>query len=323
MATKILVTGGSGFIGTRLVARLVDAGNRVSILDRVMSDAFPDRTTIGDVRDAEALSAACKGVEIIYNLAAEHRDDVTPQSLYYDVNVGGARNICAAAEDHGVKLIIFTSSVAVYGTGEAELDEASHINPLNEYGRTKWLAEEVQRQWLAAGPGRALIVVRPTAIFGPGNRGNVYNLINQIRRKSFVMVGAGKNRKSIGYVENVADFLVHVLTFQGGEHVYNYADKPDLDMNELTELVRSGLGRKESALPHLPYGLAVLAGNCFDLFAVATGRKLPISRARVEKFCANTRISSKKALNSGFQPRHRLKDALRATIEAEFGNEAR
>jgi len=87
---KVLVTGGSGFIGARLVAALLDAGHTVTIYDKRQSELFPDLNIVADVRDKLALASACKGMDVIYHLAAEHADNVRPPTLYYDVNVKGA-----------------------------------------------------------------------------------------------------------------------------------------------------------------------------------------------------------------------------------------
>ena len=102
MSAQVTVIGGSGFIGTRLVRRLREAGHSVTIVDKAKSPAYPELVRIADVRDPAALREACRGSEVIYNLAAEHRDDVRPLSLYDEVNVGGATNTCEAARELGV-----------------------------------------------------------------------------------------------------------------------------------------------------------------------------------------------------------------------------
>jgi nucleoside-diphosphate-sugar epimerase len=196
-----------------------------------------------DIRDVESVRRVCQGRDFILNLAAQHRDDVTPISLYHEVNVEGSRNVCRVAEEEGIDRILFTSSAAIYGFPEGEVGEESPARPFNEYGRTKWAAEGVYREWLARDPDRrSLTIVRPTVVFGEGNRGNVFNLLNQVASRRFVMVGDGRNRKSMAYVENVAGFLEHCVGLGPGEHLYNYVDKPDLDMNALVGLVRGHLG---------------------------------------------------------------------------------
>jgi len=95
---NILVTGGSGFIGTNLVSDLLEQGHKVSIYDKRKSETYPDLCIVADVRDKEKLANSMHGIDAVYHLAAEHRDDVRPVSLYYDVNVGGAENIAYGLE---------------------------------------------------------------------------------------------------------------------------------------------------------------------------------------------------------------------------------
>ena len=170
--------------------------------------------TIADVEELDRASGLEYSSTLI-NLAAVHRDDIKPLSRYFDVNVKGAEKVCAAATKHDVRQIIFTSSVAIYGFAAPNTDESGEPNPFNEYGRTKYLAEQVYFRWQQEQPEeRSLVVVRPTVIFGPGNRGNVYNLLRQIADRRFLMVGTGVNVKSMAYVENVAAFLGGVISFR-------------------------------------------------------------------------------------------------------------
>jgi GlcNAc-P-P-Und epimerase len=317
------VIGGSGFIGSALVRALQQAGHEVRIIDRAPSRAYPDAWIEADVRDREALRRACQGCDVLYNLAAEHRDDIRPVELYHQVNVLGALHTCEVAEQLGIARLIFTSTVAVYGMQEGEADETAATRPFNEYGRTKLEAEQVFRAWAERREGRSLTIVRPTVVFGPDNRGNVYTLLEQIARGRSVVVGDGRNRKSMAYVENVAGVLVHALTFGPGVHVFNYADKPDLDMNELTALARAALGDRRARTLRIPYVLGLGAGVVADLAARLTGRRFPVSAIRVRKYRAHTQFASARLLATGFVPRHDLRDALIATIRHEFGSPER
>jgi nucleoside-diphosphate-sugar epimerase len=315
---RINVIGGSGFIGTRLVARLISNGfTDVSIIDKAMSQRFPERTRIADVRDEIALEAAIDAGAVIINLAAEHRDDVTPISLYEEVNVNGARNICAIADRKTCERIIFTSTVAVYGAAELGTGEDGRIAPFNEYGRTKHAAEAVFKAWQAAAPQRALTIVRPTVVFGEQNRGNVYNLLRQIASGRFLMIGSGRNRKSLAYVENVAAFLESRLESPPGAEVFNYIDKPDFDMNSLVANVYGLLGRPYRGWLRLPYPVGYAIGLAFDLAAKLSARKFPISAIRVRKFCLNS-VYRTRIEGTGFKPPVPLEDAIRRTVTYEF-----
>jgi len=316
---EISVIGGSGFIGTRLCSRLErTVGASFHIVDKSSSLTFGPQTRIADVRSAEALRAAVADGSVIVNLAAEHRDDVSPRSLYDDVNVQGARNICTVAREKQVRCIVFTSSVAVYGFAPLGTDESGTINTFNDYGRTKYEAEQVLRAWQGEAPDtRTLVIVRPTVVFGENNRGNVYNLLRQIAIGRFVMIGDGMNRKSMAYVENVAAFLQHSLTAPPGVHVFNYVDKPDFTMNELVAQVSNLLGRPNTSRVRLPVAAGLLIGSCFDAVARVSGRKFPISAVRVRKFCANS-VYGSAAFNAGFTPPVPMEQALERTVRHEF-----
>lgn len=206
-----------------------------------------------DVEDADSLDSISAAHTII-NLAAVHRDDVRPLNRYDDVNVQGAKNVCEAASKQGINKIIFTSSFAIYGFAPADTDESGRPNDFNEYGCTKYFAEQVYKAWQAEDPvSRNLVIVRPTVIFGEGNRGNVYNLLRQIASRWSVMFGDGANRKSMAYVENVVAFIEYSLSFKPGLHIYNYIDKPDFGMNTLVSEARKTLFGKNNVGLRLPH----------------------------------------------------------------------
>ena len=313
------IIGGSGFIGSRLAKRLLQRdGLKLRLVDKAPSKAFPDLVTLGDVRSIKDMQRTITDGAVIVNLAAEHRDDVRPLSLYDDVNVGGARNICAVAREKGIKTIIFTSTVAVYGFAPVGTDESGAISPFNDYGRTKYEAEKIFITWQAEKPDeRTLIVLRPTVVFGEQNRGNVYNLLRQIASGRFVMVGDGENRKSMAYVENVAAFIEYCLDFNPGVHVYNFIDKPDFTMNMLVATVNRMLGRSEKIGFRLPYMVGYLIGKSFDFIAIVMQKSLAISSIRVKKFCSDSVYNTAIDL-VGFKSPVPLDQAIESTVRYEF-----
>jgi nucleoside-diphosphate-sugar epimerase len=316
---KINVIGGSGFIGTRLVRRL--RSNKqvsVQITDKAPSKAHPDLVTLVDVCSIEQLRSSISNDSVIVNLAAEHRDDVRPLSLYEEVNVGGAKNICTVARERHVNTIIFTSTVAVYGFAPIGTGESGNITPFNDYGRTKYEAELVFKSWQAEAPTeRNLVIIRPTVVFGEQNRGNVYNLLRQIAAGKFVMVGNGENRKSMAYVENVAAFIEYAMSFKPGIHIYNFIDKPDFTMNSLVANVNRILGQPEKISLRLPFSIGYAIGKGFDLVAALTGKRFAISSIRVKKFCANS-IYNTSIEQTGFVTPVPLEQALAKTVRYEF-----
>lgn len=314
----VCIVGGSGFIGTRLSHRLTKTSQQFNIVDKTPSKAFPGRVQLADVRSLNALRQTIPDNSSLVYLAAEHRDDVRPLSLYDEVNVGGARNLCTVAQEKNIRTIVFTSTVAVYGFAPIGTDESGKIAPSNDYGRTKYEAEQVFKAWQAEAPSeRTLVIIRPTVVFGEQNRGNVYNLLRQVASGRFVMVGKGENRKSMAYVENVVAFIEYSLSFKPGVHVYNFTDKPDFSTNELVGTVKRILGHSEQIGIRLPYTLGYTIGKGFDLVAFITGKRLSISAVRVKKFCANSVFNT--AINeTGFVPPVPLAQALEQTVRHEF-----
>jgi GlcNAc-P-P-Und epimerase len=314
----ISVIGGSGFIGSRFCHRLKLASISFCIIDKVISNSFPDFSIISDVRSVDALRKSISNGDVLVNLAAEHRDDVRPLSLYDDVNVQGAKNICTVAREKSVKSIIFTSSVAVYGFAPIGTDESGVIAPFNDYGRTKHEAELIYMAWQAEEPNvRSLVIIRPTVVFGEQNRGNVYNLLRQIASGRFFMVGSGANRKSIAYVENVAAFLEHCLNFKAGVYIYNFVDKPDFTMNGLVSIVNRILGKSNNFNFRLPYFLGIIIGRSFDIVGLITGRRFSISSIRIKKFCSNS-VYNTAIGETGFTSPIPLEHALAQTVRHEF-----
>ena len=313
----VLVIGGSGFVGTFLIKELNTY--KVVNIDKNRSPFFEDITTNGDIRNLDEIKIP-KGTKSLVLLAAEHRDDVSPTSLYYDVNVQGTRNVLRAMDNAGVKSIIFTSSVAIYGLNKINPDENHPEDPFNHYGKSKWKAELVIKEWYENDPThKSVTILRPTVIFGERNRGNVYNLLKQISSGKFMMIGKGQNKKSMAYVGNIVALIKDRLEKKElGYHVFNYADKPDFSMVELTQTIEEKMKIKLSSIK-IPYLLGMMGGYGFDFISVLSGKKFSISSVRVQKFCATTQFDASK-VRSVFKSPYTLEEGLNKTLEHEFIN---
>lgn len=313
----IQVIGGSGFVGSFLLQELKDF--KVCNLDKNTSPFFNEITTIGDIRKKEDLIFS-KEVSSVVLLAAEHRDDVSPTSLYYDVNVEGTRNVLEAMDKSGLKNLIFTSSVAIYGLNKDNPDEDHDQDPFNHYGKSKWEAELLIKEWYENdSTNKSVTILRPTVIFGERNRGNVYNLLKQISSGKFIMIGKGKNKKSMAYVGNIVALIKNRLEKNEiGYNVFNYADKPDFSMTELTQLIEKKINIK---LPkqRIPFWIGMSAGYGFDLISLLLQKNLSVSSVRIKKFCATTKFDASKVHNI-FKAPYSLREGLDKTLEHEFIN---
>lgn len=313
----ISIIGGAGFIGTHLCQLLRARGIAFEIVDTKPSVLFPRESRIADVTDLASLRDAVRGKEILH-LAGLHRDDVDDPDAYMRVNLGGTRNVCTVARERGITRILFGSSVAVYGAAAPGTDESARPEPTGPYGRSKLAAEGVLRDWAAEDAARKLLILRPTVVFGPGNRGNVHRLFEQIARRNFIMIGAGRNRKSMAYIGNVAAFLAELIARPDAEGTINYADAPDMDMATLVHHACIALTGRPRPWLWLPAWLGLALGVAADGLSALTGRRFPISADRVRKFRASTSFSSNAALRMAFVPPYSLEDGLARTFAAEF-----
>ena len=308
----IAIIGAAGFIGSKL-RKSLEQDNIVASYFDIEVGTSDSRCQHMDVEDTQTLEKL-NGTDILLNLAAVHADNIKPKSKYYDVNVTGAENVCDIARKFNIKKIIFTSSVAIYGFSPPNTGENGKPNFFNEYGRTKYLAEQVYVNWQKEDPkARTLCIIRPTVVFGEDNEGNVNRLIQQILNKKFIMFGSGHNVKSMAYVGNIVEFLKFSLKIEGGSHVYNYVDKPDLTMNELISLIRTiGLGEKKAIL-RLPLWFGLLATRLIDVISGLSHVQFNISYIRMRKFSQTTQFNSS-IKSIGFVQPHSLEAGLKRTI---------
>lgn len=292
-SSRVLVIGGSGFIGSHFTVACEKAGIKVRIADlRVptftMADgSCPDYVRL-DVRDEEALVAAMEGCDAVLNLAAAHHDFGVSERTFLSVNVGGAHSLTAAMERANVRNLCYYSSVAVYGEhpGAGIPHEGTQPAPTNTYGRSKWEAEKIYRSWEDGEEGRRLLVLRPAVVFGPRNYANVYRMISAIDHHRFFPVGPGTNVKSMVSVHNLLAALMQLWSHERPatceREVYNYVDVPDLTSAEVLDIVYAALGRRRPRVS-LPVSPALALTAPLDSLARATGIDLPITSERIRK----------------------------------------
>ncbi|WP_374575546.1 NAD-dependent epimerase/dehydratase family protein [Phenylobacterium sp.] len=308
---KDVVLGASGFIGTRLVARLSQAGRRV-----VAVDVVPPRDRVAGVDYVEAdvrepldgIDAA--GASVIYNLAAVHRTPGHEPHEYYDTNVPGALHAARLADEAGVGTIVFTSSISVYGPCEKRITEASPLRPISDYGRSKHMAELVHQRWLEERDGRKLVVVRPGVVFGPGERGNYTHLARALRRGLFLYPGRRDTVKSGGYVDELLDTIAFALADPETFVLYNFAYPDEATTEEIVRTFARVSGTPAQPAT-VPAPLLYAAAMMFEA-ANALGLSNPIHRDRVIKLVQSTRIVPQWLLSRNYRFSSNLETALRA-----------
>jgi GlcNAc-P-P-Und epimerase len=301
--SKILITGGSGFIGGHFHSALDH--KRIINLDLAAPQFLHTSTYVaGDVRDGQSVLAALtqNPCSAIIALAAEHRDFGIAHDDYFRTNEHGTRMICEAASKTGVKKIVFLSSVAIYGAATAPTTETTPPAPLTPYGASKLAGEAVLSAWVKEDPSRTVVVLRPTVVYGVNNRANMLRLLIQIDRGRYANIGRADNVKSIAYAENVVDAALFLLeAARPGMQIYNYADQAQMTVAEISTTIAAALGKRQPV--SVPYGLAYAMGLPFDLAIKLTGRDLPVSTMRIKKLCTATHHKSDKLAAAGFKPR--------------------
>jgi GlcNAc-P-P-Und epimerase len=315
----ILITGDSGFIGQHLIRRLLARGERVRGLDiRPKPESSPEYPqVVGNVLDPIAVKQALQGVSRIIHLAAEHKDFGITRDKYFEVNERGTRQLLQCAAEAQVKEFVFYSSVAVYGAQDAP-NEASNPQPINPYGESKLAGEGVVRSWSQEDPTRKTVIIRPTVVFGPHSKANIFKLIAYVCDRKFVWVGNGENIKSIAFVENLVEATLFVLDrLQPGLEVFNYSDEPQLTTRELVSLIARTAGVREPRLK-IPLPVALPVASIFDMIGSVTGKDLPVTTARIKKFNTSTIYRADPIRSRGFAAPFSISEGLDRSIRWYF-----
>lgn len=316
--TRVLVLGGSGFIGSHLLTALKRAGVPTLISLDIRMPVNPIegvRYVQGDVREplgAQVLGPqipeADSGFDVIFNLAAVHVTPGHPDHAYYDTNVLGALHATRLAREIGVGRIVFTSSISTYGPREESCDESSALKPVSAYGKSKRMAELIHQDWRHEAPERRLVIARPAVVFGPGERGNFTRLIKAIGRGLFVYPGRTDTIKACGYVDDLVASFSFALGRDEGEFLYNFAMPTRVTISNICGRALAIWG---GTPPRgvLPTGPLRAVARLFEL-ADAVGLRNGINRARVDKLTLSTDVRPAALEQAGFRFSHDLSSAL-------------
>jgi nucleoside-diphosphate-sugar epimerase len=318
---KILVVGNSGFIGSFLTSKLVDLDYSVTGLD-LNQDSHTDKACkciTGSILNNNDIEKASEGADLIINLAAKHHDFGVSEEEFYQVNIGGTKNILDCANKKNIKKFVFISSVAVYDTKDMPVDESTRLKPSNPYGKSKLEAENLVRKWVEDDLERSAVIVRPAVVFGPGNYANMYNLIDSIYKGKFMFVGKGDNIKSVAYVENLVDAIVFYMDrMKSGLEVFNYSDEPHMKTKEIVKIISKYLKVK---VPDFKFPLKPVLGvaGIIDILAKISGRNFLIQAFRIKKFAQDTFYRSPCIRDLGFQQRVSVEDGFKKMVNWYLG----
>lgn len=315
---RYLVTGSSGYIGSHLTVALQRQGHTVRGYDRrPPSVGRPDEFVHADLLDERQLPAALADVDVVCHLAAAKDDWGITDAQFFRDNLEVTQALLAAGERAAVQRWLFASTVAVFGPSARALDESGPTAPVDAYGESKLLAEREFEAFARRMSSAQVTVLRPSVVFGPDNPDytNIYRLIDAIHRRRFVMVGDGSTLKSTSYLGNLVPATIFLLDrFVPGVQMFVYVDEPVLTTEELVTRIHRMLGRKRRGF-RLPLPLARRVAKGSDWVASTFGVNLPITSARIQKFCTPTNYDGSAIRTLGFEEPYDHDTALQATVD--------
>ena len=258
---RVLVTGADGFVGTAVCAALAERGHHViaatrngaRVPDADEARLLGDLAQLGDadalVSDAEAIVHLAARVHVMDDMAAD------PLAEYRRVNVAGTRRLAEAAARRGVGRLVFLSSVKVHGeaTPDRAFTEDDAPDPQDAYGRSKWEAEQALAE-IAARDGLETVTLRAPLVYGPGVKGNFLSLLTLCdSRRPLPLGGVTKNRRSLIYVDNLADAVCTTLEHANAAgEIFLVSDGLPVSTAVLVRGLRTALGRPDRLLPVPP-----------------------------------------------------------------------
>jgi GlcNAc-P-P-Und epimerase len=318
---RVVLTGSSGYIGSLLAPRLAAKGFSVIGIDREPPAGSGLAEFIRcDLLDTRAYAHALKAGDHICHLAAAKGDWGISRQEYYRDNVEATRALLGAARAAGVHRWVFYSTVSALGPSAVPLEESAPRRAANDYGSSKAECEELFDRYVAEEPAAHVVTIRPSVVFGPKNpwNTNIYRLIDAIHRRRFVMVGRGGEVKTTSYIDNLLDaheFLMERQLRLGGkgQEIYHYVDTPGESTAALVAMIYSALNREARPL-RLPLFVASPLALIGDALAKLTGIDLPITSARVRKFCTPTNFAARRIRDLGFQQQVANETAIRRTV---------
>jgi farnesol dehydrogenase len=298
---KVCLTGGAGFLGGRIARKLLDSGHELTLLVRGgVRPGLPEgaRVVAGDVRDEGAFHQAAQGAEAIVHTAALVKLWSPRREDFDDINVGGLRNALAAARANRARLVYTSSFMALGSTGVDPADETRiHPGPpfLNDYERTKALADEVGRA--AAARGDDIVLLYPGVVYGPGELtdGNIVAkmIADQMNGKLPGIVGPGDRLWSYAFVDDVA--TAHVAAIERGRRGERYLLGGDnATLREVFRAASEAAGRPLEPR-RLPFALSRLVGGLMWFWADLTGKPPDLTHEAVAIFERHWAYRSDKA----------------------------
>lgn len=318
---KVFVTGGTGFTGGHLVQRLVNDGHEVSALARKTSNTellkqLGVEIITGDVTDKDLLKKAINGFDMVYHLAAMYREGGgISEKPFWDVNVNGTKNMLEASVHANVDRFIHCSTGGVHGhIQNPPADESFPYNPGDVYQESKLEGEKLALDYFARGlPG---VVVRPTAIYGPGDL-RFLKLFKSIQTGRFVMIGNGNVLYHLVYIDDLVEgFVLCGKKDNAVGQIFIIGGERYVTMNELVEKIANSLGVKKPKIRFPFFRPVWCAALLCEIVCYPLRINPPIFRRRVDIFRKNRAFDISKAKKElGYRPQTSIEDGINKTAD--------
>lgn len=316
--TTVLVTGGTGFLGSRIAARLAERGDQVRVMAHAQgSSPLPDdprfEVVAGDIRDAGFVDRAAQGMEVVIHTASNFRRGGSDAREANAVNVGGTRNVLAACQKRQVRRLVHCSTIGVHGdVREIPANEETPFNPGDLYQSTKLEAEQAVWDFFCE-TGLPVTVIRPISMFGPGDR-RMLKLFRMIQKRIFVMVGDGSVLFQPAYIDDVVSGFVLAMDHPAAPgQAFIIGGAEYVPLRQLVEMIARELGVSPPRwrVPVRPVvALAALTERVFT----PLGLEPPLHRRRVSFYQNNRAFSVDKARRLlGYEPQVSLAEGIART----------
>jgi nucleoside-diphosphate-sugar epimerase len=269
----------------------------------------------GDLADAASLDRATEEVDVVYNIAALYREAGLPAETYRAVNAGSVRTLIEAAATNGVRRVVHCSTVGVHGDVEhPPANEDAPLRPGDIYQRTKVEGEEIARQ-ASARTGVEVVIVRPTGIYGPGDR-RLLKLFRGVARRRFVILGSGRIYYHLTYIDDLVEGVRLCGTVPAAAgRTYILAGGEVTTLDELVARIASAAGVQPISW-HLPVWPFWLAGAMCEAVCAPFKISPPLYRRRVDFFTKSRAFDITRARQElGYAPAVGLSDGIARTLD--------
>jgi len=319
--TPVLVTGATGFTGIVLARKLVEAGLKVSAVARTSSNLEPlkdlDITWFrGDVFDDKVMKEALAGQQYVFHVAAAFREAKSTEKDYWNVHVRSTQLIAEEViKDPNFKRYIHISTIGVHGHIEdPPATEEYRFAPGDGYQRTKLQAEEWLNEFASKNP-ISYTIIRPAAIYGPGDR-RLVKLFKMALKSYFPLLGKGNCMYHLVHVDDLTNSFIISATHPGaqGETIISGAEEP-IAIADIARIVADHFGKTIKVI-RLPIGPFFLLADICEFLCKPLKIEPPIYRRRVAFYSKDRNFDISKMKNVlGYSPRHSNKDGIVETAD--------